>query len=65
MVIAGLRFDTRGDPLGVSGPRWKLAAPEARILPMFAARHPSGDRGLGHVLVGYGQPAKEFKRLPG
>jgi hypothetical protein len=98
MVIAGLRFDTRGDPLGVSGPRWKMAAPEARILPRFAAR-PLGrerlsiilrmdgyirvsrvggpklsllhqpaaakgrDRGLGYVLVDYGQSAKEFKRL--
>jgi cell wall-associated NlpC family hydrolase len=40
MVIAGLRFDTRNDPEHVSGPRWKMAAPEARILPQFAVRHP-------------------------
>ncbi len=42
MVVAGLRFDTRNDPEGVSGPRWKMAAPEARILPRFAVRHPAG-----------------------
>ena len=42
MVLAGLRFDTRNDPPGVSGPRWKLAAPEPRILPRFAVRHPPG-----------------------
>lgn len=42
MVVAGLRFDTRSDPPGVSGPRWKMAAPEARILPSFVARHPAG-----------------------
>jgi hypothetical protein len=42
MVVAGLRFDTRNDPLGVSGPRWKPAQPEARILPKFATRHPAG-----------------------
>jgi hypothetical protein len=42
MVVAGLRFDTRDDPLGVSGPRWKLAQPPAQILPKFAARHPAG-----------------------
>jgi hypothetical protein len=42
MVIAGLRFDTREDLPGVSGPRWKLAAPDPRILPSFAARHPLG-----------------------
>ena len=42
MVIAGLRFDTRNDPEHVSGPRWKMAAPEASILPKFAVRHPAG-----------------------
>ncbi len=39
MVIAGLRFDTRDDPPGVSGPRWHRARVEA---PHFAARHPNG-----------------------
>ncbi|MBA3865021.1 MAG: C40 family peptidase [Solirubrobacterales bacterium] len=42
MVVAGLRFDTRDDRPGVRGPRWKMAAPEARILPAFVARHPAG-----------------------
>jgi cell wall-associated NlpC family hydrolase len=42
MVVAGLRYDTRNDPEHVSGPRWKMAAPEASILPKFAVRHPSG-----------------------
>jgi cell wall-associated NlpC family hydrolase len=42
MVVAGLRFDTRDDWPGVSGPRWKMAAPDARILPHFTARHPTG-----------------------
>jgi len=42
MVVAGLRFDTRNDPPGVSGPRWKLASPEPRILPHFIVRHPAG-----------------------
>ena len=42
MVVAGLRFDTRNDPEHVSGPRWKMAAPEYRILPKFAVRHPAG-----------------------
>jgi hypothetical protein len=42
MVVAGLRFDTRDDPEGISGPRWKMAAPEATILPRFAVRHPAG-----------------------
>lgn len=37
MVVAGLRFDTRGDPLGVSGPRWHRAWFTPRG---FAARHP-------------------------
>ena len=42
MVVAGLRFDTRNDPAGDSGPRWKMASPEARILPRFRVRHPVG-----------------------
>jgi cell wall-associated NlpC family hydrolase len=42
MVVAGLRFDTRNDPEHVSGPRWKMAAPESQILPKFAVRHPAG-----------------------
>jgi hypothetical protein len=39
MVVAGLRFDTRGDPPGVSGPRWH---PERPYPSKFAARHPAG-----------------------
>jgi len=39
MVIAGLRFDTRGNLPGISGPRWHMARVEPRN---FAARHPSG-----------------------
>ncbi|HUC07144.1 MAG TPA: hypothetical protein VMR96_03560 [Solirubrobacterales bacterium] len=39
MVIAGLRFDTRDDPPGVTGPRWKRAKVDPR---RFAARHPLG-----------------------
>jgi hypothetical protein len=39
MVIAGLRFDTRDDPLGVSGPRWHRASVDPR---KFTARHPAG-----------------------
>jgi hypothetical protein len=42
MVVAGLRFDTRDNLPGVSGPRWKMAAPGSTILPAFAIRHPSG-----------------------
>ncbi|OJU83762.1 MAG: hypothetical protein BGO11_13705 [Solirubrobacterales bacterium 70-9] len=42
MVVAGLRYDTRNDPEKVSGPRWKMAAPESRILPKFTVRHPAG-----------------------
>ncbi|HEY2335183.1 MAG TPA: hypothetical protein VGH58_09275 [Solirubrobacterales bacterium] len=39
MVIAGLRFDTRDDLPGVSGPRWHMA----RAQPVgFVARHPAG-----------------------
>ena len=39
MEIAGLRFDTRGDLPGVSGPRWheELVDP-----PAFVPRHPAG-----------------------
>jgi cell wall-associated NlpC family hydrolase len=39
MVVAGLRFDTRDDPLGTSGPRWHRASVDPR---RFAARHPTG-----------------------
>jgi hypothetical protein len=39
MVIAGLRFDTRDDPPGVSGPRWHMAGVDGR---KFVARHPAG-----------------------
>lgn len=39
MVIAGLRFDTRDDPLGVNGPRWHRASVDPR---KFVARHPAG-----------------------
>jgi hypothetical protein len=39
MVIAGLRFDTRDDVPGVSGPRWHQAQVEPRN---FVARHPIG-----------------------
>lgn len=39
MEIAGLRFDTRDDPLGVSGPRWHRASVDPR---RFLARHPAG-----------------------
>lgn len=39
MVVAGLRFDTREDPPGVSGPRWH----RAWVTPTsFVARHPTG-----------------------
>jgi len=39
MVVAGLRFDTRGNPAGVSGPRWHRGWVEPR---KFTARHPGG-----------------------
>lgn len=39
MVVAGLRFDTRGDPAGESGPRWHRAWVEPR---KFAVRHAVG-----------------------
>ncbi|HEX6689240.1 MAG TPA: hypothetical protein VF085_11355 [Solirubrobacterales bacterium] len=39
MTIAGLRFDTRDDPPGVSGPRWHPDRVDPR---KFAVRHPLG-----------------------
>lgn len=39
MLVAGLRFDTRSDPPGVSGPRWHMAQVDPSG---FAARHPVG-----------------------
>ena len=39
MVIAGLRFDTRGNPPGVRGPRWHTERVDSR---RFAVRHPEG-----------------------
>ena len=39
MVVAGLRFDTRGNPPGVSGPRWHRGSVDSRA---FAPRHPPG-----------------------
>lgn len=39
MVIAGLRFDTRDDPPGVTGPRWHAEPVSPRN---FVARHPTG-----------------------
>jgi hypothetical protein len=39
MVVAGLRFDTRDDLPGVSGPRWHRAQVDPRN---FAPRHPAG-----------------------
>jgi len=39
MVVAGLRFDTRDAPAGVSGPRWHRASVDAGG---FVARHPAG-----------------------
>jgi hypothetical protein len=38
MMVAGLRFDTRDAPLGVSGPRWHRASVDTRD---FVARHPA------------------------
>jgi hypothetical protein len=39
MLVAGLRFDTRGNPQGVSGPRWH----RGWVVPSeFTARHPYG-----------------------
>jgi cell wall-associated NlpC family hydrolase len=39
MVVAGLRFDTRDAPPGVTGPRWHRAGVDPGG---FAARHPAG-----------------------
>ncbi len=39
MVVAGLRYDTRDAPTGVSGPRWHREMADPRN---FAARHPAG-----------------------
>jgi cell wall-associated NlpC family hydrolase len=39
MVVAGLRFDTRDNLPGVSGPRWHLGSVDPRG---FVARHPAG-----------------------
>ncbi len=39
MVIAGLRFDTRDDPPGVSGPRWHTERVSSQ---RFSIRHPPG-----------------------
>ena len=38
MEVAGLRFDTRDAPPGVSGPRWHRAGVDPR---KFVARHPA------------------------
>jgi hypothetical protein len=38
MVVAGLRFDTRGNPLGVSGPRWHRGSVDPQ---KFKTRHPA------------------------
>jgi hypothetical protein len=42
MVVAGLRFDTRGNWPGVTGPRWKMGMPDPENLAGFVARHPPG-----------------------
>ncbi|MDX6594967.1 MAG: hypothetical protein QOI72_349, partial [Solirubrobacterales bacterium] len=39
MTIAGLRFDTAGNPEGVSGPRWHVEPPYPEG---FVVRHPVG-----------------------
>lgn len=39
MVVAGLRFDTRSNPPGVSGPHWHMAGVGSSG---FVARHPAG-----------------------
>lgn len=39
IVVAGLRFDTRGDLPGVNGPRWHTDRADPRN---FASRHPVG-----------------------
>jgi hypothetical protein len=40
MGVASLRFDTRNDPSGVSGPRWRMAGSEVGILAEFAVQRP-------------------------
>lgn len=39
MVVAGLRWDTGGDPTGVTGPRWHAEPPYPKG---FVVRHPAG-----------------------
>ena len=39
MVVAGLRYDTRDDLQGTSGPRWHMASVDPAT---FSARHPAG-----------------------
>jgi hypothetical protein len=39
MVVAGLRYDTRDDPPGISGPRWHTIQADPW---KFVARHPAG-----------------------
>ena len=39
MVVAGIRFDTRGNPSGIPGPRWHRGWVDPR---RFTARHPAG-----------------------
>jgi Transglycosylase SLT domain len=39
MTIAGLRFDTAGNPAGVSGPRWHVEPPYPEG---YEVRHPAG-----------------------
>jgi hypothetical protein len=39
MVVAGLRFDTRGNRAGVTGPRWHRARIDSAS---FVSRHPPG-----------------------
>lgn len=41
MVVAGLRFDTRDAPPGVTGPRWHEDMPRDPVR-RFTARHPAG-----------------------
>ncbi len=40
MEVAGLRFDTGGNPPGISGPRWKSEPPSYSN--EFVVRHPTG-----------------------
>lgn len=41
MVVAGLRFDTRDPPPGITGPRWHPDMPRGPSR-RFTARHPAG-----------------------